>query len=73
VAEQFHQRIDAHVRVRELGGLGMAQSVHERTGDGLRVGAGAFEGPFDGGLHCSPGDAFAVAANEQRGSPVPSR
>ena len=44
MAEQFHQRIDAHVRVRELGGLGMAQSVHERTGDGLRVGAGAFEG-----------------------------
>jgi hypothetical protein len=44
--------------------------VHERAGDRLCVGAGAFECPLDARLQRSPGDPFAIAPDEQRG---PSR
>jgi hypothetical protein len=50
VAEQFHERVDADIRVGEFGGVGVAQSVHERAGYMLRVGAGAFECPLDARL-----------------------
>ena len=47
------------------------KSVHEGTGDGLRVGAGTFECPLDARLQRSAGDPFAVTTDEQRGSREP--
>ena len=37
--------------------------MDQSPGNRLCVGASAFESPFDAGLQCSPGDAFAVAAD----------
>jgi hypothetical protein len=44
---------------------GVAQSVHESAGHALRVGAGAFEGPFDSRLQCASGEALAIAPDEK--------
>jgi hypothetical protein len=51
----------------------MAESVNQRTRDGLSVWAGAFERPFDARLQSALRDSFAVAADEQRGARRPPR
>ena len=73
MTEQLHERVDADLRVGELGGIRVAQPVHESAGDGLRGGAGTFERPLDARLQRSPGDPFAVTPDEQRGPHGPSR
>ena len=44
----------------------MAQSVNQRTGDGLSVRPSAFERPLDPRLQSALRDAVAVAADEKR-------
>lgn len=51
----------------------MAQSVHQRAGDGLGVRAGAFECPLDPRLQCSLRDALIVTPHEERGACRPPR
>jgi hypothetical protein len=53
--------VDADVGGGEFGGVGVAESMHERAGHGLGIGAGAFERPFDPRLQGSLGDALPVA------------
>src|SRR5271166_4225059 len=53
VAEQLHQGVYADVGAGEFGGVGVAQSVYQGAGDGLGVGAGALERPFNARLQSS--------------------
>ena len=73
MAEQLHEGVDADVRTGEFGGVGVAQSVNERAGDGWGVGAGASERPRDARLQRTLCDALAVAADEERGTRRPAR
>ncbi len=66
MAEQLHQGVYADVGAGEFGGVGVAQSVYQGAGDGLGVGAGALERPFNARLQSSCGDALTVAADKQR-------
>lgn len=47
MAEQLHEGVDADVGAGEFRGVGVPQSVDQGSGDGLSVGAGAFERPFE--------------------------
>jgi hypothetical protein len=65
VAEELHERVDAHVGVGELGGEGVAQTMNQCAGGPLAVDTRFLEGPQDPVLQRSAGDPFAVGAQEQ--------
>ncbi len=73
MTEQLHQGVDADVGASEFGGVGLTQSVHQGTRDGLGLGARAFESAFDAGLQGPLGDSLSVATDEEGGACRPTR